>query len=227
MPDTSTHKRVNDIFFGPLERPALAWLAAHMPAWVTSDLLTLIGFLSSILIFASYWLTQLDKNFLWLASFGFVLNWFGDSLDGTLARHRHLERPHYGFFIDHVIDAVSEVLIFLGIGLSPYVDFRLACLACITYLSVSVLVYVMTVTSGVFRISAGKFGPTEFRVIAILGNIFVYIVGNIKISLPFLSVSFYDLLIGIVIIILWILFTIVAVPEAIRLNKLDSQKKDS
>jgi len=77
----SKHKRVNDILLGPLERPALIWLAAHMPQWVSPDLLTLIGFIAALLIALSYWLTNFNKNYLWLANFGFVLNWFGDSLD--------------------------------------------------------------------------------------------------------------------------------------------------
>jgi len=83
-----------------------------------------------------------------LVSLGFVINWFGDSLDGTLARYRKIERPHYGFFVDHVIDAVTEILIFLGIGLSSYVDFRLACLGLIVFMLVSILVYIMTLLAG-------------------------------------------------------------------------------
>ncbi|MGA9398496.1 MAG: CDP-alcohol phosphatidyltransferase family protein, partial [Anaerolineaceae bacterium] len=141
MQKIDNHKRINDILFGPLERPALAWLAAHMPEWVTPDLLTMIGLLSSLLIFVSYWLTQKSSAFLWLASFGFVLNWFGDSLDGTLARYRKIERPKYGFFVDHVIDAIDEVMVFFGLGLSPYVTFTIANLALVAYLLVSVQVY--------------------------------------------------------------------------------------
>jgi archaetidylinositol phosphate synthase len=225
MADASKHTRVNDILLGPLERPALAWLAAHLPAWVNPDLLTLLGFLASIVIFASYWLTQLDKNFLLLASLGFIINWFGDSLDGTLARYRKIERPHYGFFVDHVVDAVTEILIFLGIGLSPYVDFKLACLGLITYLLLSVLVYVMTITSGVFRISAAKIGPTEIRTVAILSNVVVYFIVNPVITLPFMQVSFYNLVLGGLIIVLLAIFVAISWQEARRLAKVDSLKK--
>ena len=101
------HKRINDIFFGPIERSLIAWLVQRMSRWVTPDVLTLIGFFAAILIGVSYWLTNYIKNYLWLATFGFMLNWFGDSLDGNLARYRKLERPRYGFFIDHTVDTVS------------------------------------------------------------------------------------------------------------------------
>src|SRR5512147_2001859 len=129
MSDAPAHRRVNDILLGPLERPALQWLAARLPAWVTPDLLTGLGLFASVIIFLAYTATNLDKGFLWLASLGFVLNWFGDSLDGTLARYRKIERPRYGFFVDHIVDAASECMVFLGIGLSPYVRFDLACVA--------------------------------------------------------------------------------------------------
>ena len=83
MADTKSHRRVNDILLGPLERPALRWLAAHMPAWVNPDILTGVGILGSVVTFLSYWLTNINANFLWLASLGLVINWFGDSLDGS------------------------------------------------------------------------------------------------------------------------------------------------
>ena len=100
MTDIKQHRRVNDILLGPLERPVLKWLAAHMPTWITPDVCTAIGVLGAFGVGISYILSIYNKNFLWLASIGFFLNWFGDSLDGTLARHRHIERPIFGFFVD-------------------------------------------------------------------------------------------------------------------------------
>jgi archaetidylinositol phosphate synthase len=111
------------------------------PSWVSPDMLTIFGFLAGILIGVSYLLTNLDKNFLWLANLGFVLNWLGDSLDGNLARYRKIERPRYGFFIDHAVDIITEVFIFLGLAFSPYVDFKIAILALIAYLCMTNLVF--------------------------------------------------------------------------------------
>lgn len=148
MNDVSTHQRVNDILLGPLERPALQWLARHMPSWMTPDILTLIGVMGAFVVVAGYGLSNLDRGFLWLASLGFLIHWFGDSLDGTLARFRHIERPLYGFFIDHILDAFCEVIIFLGLGLTPYVTFINACLCLIAYLMLSIVVFVRTYVVG-------------------------------------------------------------------------------
>lgn len=194
------HTRINDTLLGNIEKRVLIWLAARMPAWVVPDTLTIIGLVASIIIFLSYALTFFHKGFLWLASFGFLLNWFGDSLDGTLARYRKIERPRYGFFVDHIIDSVSEVLIFLGLGLSPYLRFDLALLALVGYMLLATYVYLVTYVNGVFRISYARLGPTETRVLAILANTLVFFSANPTVNLfqngpAFLRVSltYYDL----------------------------------
>ena len=224
MSDITKHQRVNDILLGPLERPALQWLAVHMPAWVTPDICTGIGVLGAVLIMISYALSMTNPNYLWLASFGFVINWFGDSLDGTLARHRHIERPVFGFFLDHTVDAVNEVMIFLGLGLTPYVSFNVASLALIGYLLLSVLVYVRTCVIGEFKISYGKLGPTEIRVLAVLLNIGMYFGGirTIPIKLPALGqidLSVYDLIVAFIALLLFYFFVVTATQETIRLAK--------
>ncbi len=219
------HQRINDILLGPLERPALAWLAPRMPRWVTPDLLTGIGFFASIVIFLGYWLTTYNKNFLWLASFGILLNWFGDSLDGTLARHRHIERPRYGFFIDHVTDTASEILVFVGLGLSPYVDLTVALFGLISYLQTSILVYLIMVTKGVFQISFAKIGPTEIRAIAILANVAVYFVGNPAFSTPFGSVSLYNAVIAGVALMLLVFTILLALQVGAELARMDDVRR--
>jgi phosphatidylglycerophosphate synthase len=221
MPDIESHTRINDILLGPLERPALKWLAARMPDWVTSDMLTGVGVFGAVVIFAGYWLTNLDKGFLWLASLGFVINWFGDSLDGTLARYRKLERPRYGFFIDHTVDAFNEVLIFLGLGLSPYIRFDIASLALIGYLLMSVLVYVRTAVTGEFRISYGRLGPTEVRVIAILANTLIFFFGNPKIGAPWGWLTIFDLVAALIAGILFMIFIFSTLQEARGLARLE------
>ncbi len=214
MADIKPHKRVNDILLGPLERPALQWLAARMPPWVNPDILTGIGILGAVIIFASYCLTNINPVFLWLASLGFVINWFGDSLDGTLARYRKIERPKYGFFIDHTVDAFSELLVVLGLGLSPYVRFEVASMALIGYLLMSVLVYIRTYVDGVFKISYGKFGPTEVRVILMILNTLMFFIPTPTVPLPIGETSIYDLLIGLVAAILLAIFTTSTIRQA-------------
>ena len=226
MRDIKQHQRVNDILLGPLERPALKWLAAHMPHWVTPNICTIIGMLAALLIMISYGLSMVDRNFLWLASLGYVLNWFGDSLDGTLARYRHIERPVFGFFIDHTTDALNEVMIFVGLGLTPYISFPSACLALVGYLLLSVLVYVRTCVVGEFQISYSKLGPTEIRVLAILLNTIMYFVGVRTISLTVgslgeLTFSPYDLALVAVALLLLYFFMTTAIQETIRLAKVN------
>lgn len=220
MPDIKTHKRINNILLGSLERPLLEWLVKHMPSWINPDILTGIGLFGSLVIFIGYILTNFHPGFFWLASLGFVINWYGDSLDGTLARYRNIQRPRYGFFIDHTLDSLSETLIFLGIGLTPYLQFEVACLALIGYLLMSILVYVRTAVDGVFKISFGGFGPTEIRVIAILMNTALFFKGAWTINLPFGTVSVYDIVASVIAAILFLIFLTSTIMEGRELGKL-------
>ena len=217
MEKSAEHTRVNDILLGPLERPTLHWLAAHMPAWVTPDTCTTIGSLGAFLTLVSYGLSNLSPNFLWLASLGFLINWFGDSLDGTLARYRHIERPRYGYYIDHTIDVVCQVMIFLGLGLTPYVSFNIACLALIGYLLLSALVFLRTHVAGEFKISYGKLGPTESRAIAVLLNTAMFFFGMKTVAVFQAKISIYDLFVtGLTLLLNWF-FIKTAWQEARRL----------
>jgi phosphatidylglycerophosphate synthase len=191
---------------------------------VTPDTCTVVGVLGAVLTAVSYILSNLNPGFLWLASLGFVINWIGDSMDGTLARHRKIERPVFGFFVDHMTDAVSQVIIFLGLGLTPYIRFDLACLGLITYLLLSVLVFVRTCSIGEFKISYGKIGPTEIRAIAIIINTIMFFGGKREMvltagALGRLTYSPYDfIVVGITLLLLYF-FVINVVQETIRLVK--------
>lgn len=225
MPEVEKHKRVHDMLLGPLERPTLQWLAARQPAWVSPDTLTAIGILGSLIIFFSYWLTDRDPVFLWLASLGFVINWYGDSLDGTLARYRKIERPKYGFFVDHTVDSFSMAIIFIGLGLSAYVRLDLAALACIGYLLMSILSYVGAFVSGEFKISYARIGPTEMRLIAVIANIAIFFFGNPDLSVGSYEISVFDLLIAIIAAALFLVFIVSTASEALAWRKVDLYPK--
>ena len=216
------HTRINDIFLGPIERPALRWLAAHAPAWLTPNICTGIGVLGGVIIFLGYILSNIHPGFFWLASLGFLVNWYGDSLDGTLARYRKIERPAFGFFIDHTTDAATQVLIFIGLGLSPYISFNMACLALVGYLLLSVLAYIRTYVSNEFKISYSKLGPTEIRVLAVLLNAIMFFFGAVQWSqrwgtLGSTLLSPYDLALGVVFLVLILFYITTAVREGRRL----------
>lgn len=221
MSEPKPHHRVNEILLGPLERPALHWLAAHMPPWVTPDRLTLVGFLGAAVVCAGYWLSGVAPAFLWLASLGVVVNWFGDSLDGTLARYRRIERPRYGYFVDHTVDAFNEFLIVIGLGLSPYMRFDVACLALVGYLLMSVLVFVRTYVEGVFQISYGKFGPTEVRVLLLLLTATMYFAGPLPLDAPWRPLSAYDVLVGGIAAVLIVLYVTAVIRQARTLARLE------
>src|SRR5580700_10238488 len=126
--------RLNDSVLGALERPALKWMADRLPTRVIPNHLTVIGVLGALLTAAGFVLSRRSLSWLWLANVGLVVNWLGDSLDGTLARRRRIERPRFGFFVDHTSDLFSQVIIFLSIGLSPCAHFTVACLGLIAFL---------------------------------------------------------------------------------------------
>ena len=225
MTNVEKQKRENDILLGFLERPALQWLAAHLPEWVTPDILTWIGIGASVLIFVSYILTNVNPIFLWLASLGFILNWFGDSLDGTVARYRHIERPRYGFLVDHWVDALSAVLVFVGLGISPYVNIVVALLGVIAYLLVSIMVYLITYVTGVFTMTSAKIGPTEIRLLAILSNTAIFFIGDATFRLPFIgTTTLYTLIVGTLAIIMFLYFMINTSIQARRLALLDGKR---
>ena len=159
------HKRVNNILLGPLERPALKWLAAHSPSWMTPDFFTAVGILGAA-AFIGYLLSRYNRLFFWMATFGFMVNWYGDSMDGTLARYRQIERPNYGYFVDHITDAMGQVFIFVGLGISPYVTFNMAILALVAFLVLSIMVYLRTYVEGEFKLSYAMLAPTEARALA-------------------------------------------------------------
>ena len=167
----TTLQRVNDSVLGAWERPALAWLAARLPARVVPDHLTALGVLGALLTATGYVLSRGSLLWLWLACLGLMVNWFGDSLDGTLARLRHIERPRYGFFIDHTSDLFCQAVTFLSLGVSPLVHFGMACLALITFLMAFVYSLITAQTRATMRITYLYFGPTEIRALLVLGNL--------------------------------------------------------
>jgi putative flippase GtrA len=164
-------ERSNGSLLAALEKRTLIWLAERLPAWVNSDHLTALGFLSLLGVGLSYWYSRYSRAGLVLAAVFFVLNWFGDSLDGTLARVRQQQRPRYGFYVDHVLDACGSVFIFVGLALSGYMSERIAVGLLIVYLLLSIEVYLATYTIGTFHLSFAAFGPTELRLLLIAGNI--------------------------------------------------------
>lgn len=185
------HSRINNISLGPFERRALPWIAKRLPDWIVPDHLTYLGEFAALLIGVSYYLTWHSLNWLWLTNGALVLHWLGDSLDGTLARVRHIERERYGFFVDHYSDTIAVFLICLGMGLSPLMDIRVALLLIIGYYAMMTLVYLVSMTQNVFKISFAGLGPTEVRLAIMLTNMLVWALHNPRIGMGALHMTLF------------------------------------
>ena len=152
------------------EKKALVWLAQRQPRWMTSDMLTAIGVVGALVVAIGYVLSSFHVAWLWLASLGFVINWYGDSLDGTLARVRHTQRPIYGFYLDHNIDGATMAIMCIGAGLSDMLHLYIAFAVLAVYLLLSISVYINAHLKGEFKLTYAGMGPTEFRLIMIAVN---------------------------------------------------------
>ena len=224
--------RIQTSVLNGVEKKALLWLAERQPKWVDSDMLTFIGFIGALVIAAGYILSNYNVHFLWLASVGFIINWYGDSLDGTLARYRKQQRPIYGFYLDHTMDAINETFMFMGVGLSPFMRFDLSCILLVVYLMLTLNVSMNAHLKGEFRLTYAKLGPTEFRLICIILNavlVFVQPLTTWTLELKWLS-STLELhaldLVGIVILLVLILIYLVTILQDARYYaKIDPKHK--
>ncbi len=163
MPAAAGATREKTFLLARPESRALEWLARRVPARVLPDHLTLLGIVAAVGIAIAYVLSNGDSAWLWAASGLLVVHWLGDSLDGTLARVRRIERPTYGYYLDHLVDAIATAVIGIGLGLSPHLLLATGMVLVIAYLVLSINTYLETQALGVFRLGYGRLGPTEAR----------------------------------------------------------------
>lgn len=163
--------RIQESVVSARERKLLLWFASRMPSWVNSDHLTALGFAAQIMTGTSYALARFDRRWLIVTIAFLALNWFGDSLDGTLARFRNQQRPRYGFYVDHILDSIGSVALMGGLALSGYMSPIVAVGLLLLFLLLSIQSYLATYTLGEFRMSFWIFGPTELRILLAVGNL--------------------------------------------------------
>lgn len=164
-------RRINRSLTAAMEKRALEWMAARAPVWLTSDQLTALGLFAQFAAGASYALSRSHRYALLLVIACIVLNWFGDSMDGTLARVRRQQRPRYGFYVDHVVDILGSTALMCGLGCSGFLHWQVALAMLIAFLLLSAESYLATYTLSTFEMSHVLFGPTEIRVLLIAGNL--------------------------------------------------------
>jgi archaetidylinositol phosphate synthase len=175
------------------EKRLLRWIAARLPRWILPDDLTALGVLAAFAICGAYQLSNDSLVWLWVASGLLVVHWLGDSLDGTLARVRGIERPRYGFYLDHLVDAVSTAAIGIGLGLSPFMLLSVGTLVVVVYLVLSINVYLESYALGRFSIGYGLIGPTELRLILIALNTALALHLGLDFSIGHLNMTVFDL----------------------------------
>ena len=207
--------RVQQNLLAASERRLLTWLCARMPGWVTPDLLTAFGMAGAFAVFAGYVASNMHSGWLWLAIGGFFVQWFGDSMDGSLARYRKIERPSFGYFIDHSCDGLANLLSMAGIGLSPFVRLDVALFGLAGYLLLSIHAFLSVRVLGEMKLSYIAAGPTELRLMLIALTLVMMALGTEPGM--FGRISGFDLFIGACGAILLLLFLIQTLIAARRL----------
>lgn len=224
--------RIQTSILSNAERKALNWLAARQPRWVTSDMLTWFGTFGALLICLGFALAWYDYRWIWLSIAGLVIHWYGDSLDGTLARYRKTQRPTYGYYLDHTMDVVTEGLMFIGFGLSPYARFDLSMVVFVLYLALTLNVSINAHLKSEFKLTYAKLGPTEFRLILVIFNLvllFVRPFRELEVHVNILSRSgdlhCLDVFGLLVIVVLSLMYVVTVINDARGYAKIDPPKK--
>ena len=220
-------ERFNVSFLSRHERIALDWLAGRLPLCVTPDMLTAFGLFGALVTFIGYALCAVSPQFLWLASAGLVIHWFGDSLDGSLARSRRIERPRYGFFLDQNVDVIGNMLIVGGMAASPYVRLEPAALALFGYQALTIYVLVRLNLVGVFQVSLLGSGPTEMRALIILMNVLILMFGAPVWTLFGVSFAWCDITVGLFGLGMLATFVLLIRAEALQLRLEDDLAREA
>ncbi len=225
LPDVAPIDRIQENMLARAERRLLNWLCARMPAWATPDLLTFFGLFGAALVFGGYIGSNADADWLWLCIAGYAVHWFGDSLDGSLARFRRIERPRYGYFLDHSCDGVATTLVVVGIGLTPYVELEAALIALAGYLLLSIHAFLSVRVMGELRLSYFNLGPTELRLILIALTLAMYVIGPAKVIVG--ALGGFDLFVAGVGLLMIGLFVVQTAAKARMLARQEPARKSA
>ncbi len=220
-------KRLQTSLLNAAEKKLLQKLAVRQPSWVTSDMLTYFGVVAAVFYAFFCWMANFNVNYLWVASLCLVLNWYGDSLDGTLARVRDTQRPKYGFFIDHSLDALTTCLFCGGLGLAPVMYLSISLFIMGGYLCMSIYTYLSTIVMDKFRLTYASLGHTEARLIIIAVYI-LYIFNpwpDVKVEIAGMPWSVFDITGAVVAVIIYAIYIGSMARDLRYLSKIDPPKK--
>ena len=209
MASTKPIKRIQDNLLAVQERRLLNWICPRLPAWTTPDQLTTFAFFGALMVFAGYAACGSDRNWLWLSVAGYFVHWFGDSLDGSLARYRSIERPRYGYFVDHSADVLGALFIVGGIGVTPFVRLDVSLIALIGYYLLAMHAFLSARVIDELKLSYVAAGPTELRLILIGLTVAMYAYGNAgPVVGPLGPFDLFMVVVGTILILLFVIQTV-------------------
>jgi phosphatidylglycerophosphate synthase len=211
-------ERIQENLIAVQERRLLNWICPRLPAWVTPDKLTILALFGAAMILAGYAGSLFDRNWLWLSVAGYLVHWFGDSLDGSLARYRSIERPRYGYFVDHSADVLGALLILIGLGISPYIRLDVALVALAGYYMLAAHSFLTARVAGELKLTYASAGPTELRIFLIALTVAMYVFGSA--GPRFDGLGAFDILVGVIAAILILLFLFHTAAMTRRLGQL-------
>lgn len=211
-------ERVQTNLVARVERSILDDLCRQIPDWTTPDQLTAVGLAGAGIAGLAYWASAWRQEFVFVACVGLVINWLGDSLDGSLARHRSIERPRYGYFLDHSVDSIGVVIILIGIGASPFASMSAALYALVGYLLMIIHVAIRNHVTGSMQLTFAYCGPTEIRILLISISCFAYFLGLRAIGVHGVPHSIYSIILLVVGTTFVLLFLIDTVATSRRLK---------
>ena len=217
--------RIQTNLLAASERRLLDQLCRRMPPWITPDRLTAIGSIGAAIAALGYVASNWRPSFLFVSSLGLAVNWFGDSLDGSLARHRRIERPRYGYFLDHSVDALNVLVFAVGLGLTPYVSMSASLLLLCSYY---LLMHYVLLSAQVFQtheLTKVCLGPTELRLLAIAFNLAIYLFGPLDVSLAGFGFSIYSALVVAEAVAFIVVFATEVFATARRLRRQDIARR--
>ena len=220
-------ERIQTSILNAYENRLTKWLAERQPEWVTSDMMSYLGLAAAVFYAFFCWMANFDLNYFYASSACLVVNWYGDGLDGNIARVRGTQRPKYGFFIDHSLDALTTCLFCIGLGLSPLMRLDIALFIMGGYLCLSIYTYLSTIVIGKFKLTYASLGPTEMRLIIIAVCIFrIYNPWpDVFVKVFGVQWTVYDCIGAIVAAALFLIYVISMIQDLRKLAKIDPLKK--
>lgn len=215
---------INNGITAKAEEKAKEWICPRIPDWVNSDMLTVLGLLSTFVVAAGFVLGFFNRYYLILVVVGLFLHWFGDSFDGSLARYRKKTRPHYGYYIDHVVDAVAIMIFGLGLGFSGFVRIEVALAFVIMYLILMIHVELVTYVENEFKYSFGLIGPTEVRIIGVILTVVMFFLPMKYYDIYGHILTQYDLFASFAVVVMFALIVYSILSKGIELDRIDRKR---